>query len=246
MDRLRGRASRERRLRRRPPPRWVRAERVGRGLQPGLPLRGPPAAPRVRRGGRVGLDRRRIACVLVATARGDRRRADGGTPLPADTDPLPASPDRRARRPVRHRRRDVLRPVTDRDERRLRRPVHHRRLHAVRRHLDGLVEGPGGVLDRHARHRCLARAGIGEQVGGGLRDRRAHPFDPCPQCARPGPCHPRDDRDHRRPRLHGHQRPAGRGGRRPGLRQHDVPADHDRADPAGRLRGGRPPRRLDR
>ncbi len=163
-----------------------------------------------------------------------------------DPDPVPAPADRRPGRPVRHRRRDVLRPVADRHERRLCRAVHRCRLHGVRRDLDGLVEGQGRLLDRHARDRGPARTGAGEQVGGGLRDRCARAADPRAQRARPRPGDPRDDRPHRGPRLHGDQRPAGRRRRRPGLRQHDVPADHDRADAADRVRGGRPPGRLDR
>ena len=71
------------------------AERLGRRLQPGLPVRGPPAAPAVRRRRRVGLDRCRLARLRLAAARGHRRRADRGAALPADPDPVPAPADRR-------------------------------------------------------------------------------------------------------------------------------------------------------
>ena len=215
VDRLRRRTARQRGLRRRAPARRLRAERLGRRLQPGLPVRGPPAAAAVRRRRRVGLDRCRLAFVRMAAPRGDRRRAHRGAPLPADPDPVPAPADRRPRRPVRHRRRDVLRSVADRHERRLCRAVHRRRLHGVRRDLDGLVEGQGRLLDRHARDRGPARTGAGEQVGGCLRDRCARPADPRAQRARPRPGDPRDDRPHRGPRLHGDQRPTGRRRRRP-------------------------------
>ena len=77
---------------------------------------------------------------------------------------------------VRAGRRDVLRPVADRHERRLRRPVHRRGLHALRRGLDGLVARPGGVLGRRCRViGAAARPRAREQVGRGLRDRRRSP-----------------------------------------------------------------------
>ena len=117
----------------------------------------------------------RVARLRLADARRHPRGADGGLPVPACADPLPAPARRRARRGVRPRRRDVLRPVAHRHERHLRRLLHHRRLHALRRGLDGLVAGAGGVLGGDAAHRLVARAGAGEQVGRALRDRRDRP-----------------------------------------------------------------------
>ena len=246
MDRLRRRAARQRGLRRRPPAGRRHAGRLVGRLQPGLPVRGPSAAPRVRwRRGDVR-HRYRLARLRLADARGHRRRHHRRPALPARADPLPTAVDRGAGRPVRPRRRDVLRPVTDRDERRLCRAVHRRRLHGLRGRLDGLVARPGGLLDSDAGDRRPARPGAREQVGGGLCHRRPAAADPPAQCA--GARH-RDhgpDRHHRRARLHGHQRPGDLWRPGSGSRQPDLPDHHGRPDAAGR--GGRrhPSDRLDR
>ena len=173
-------------------------------------------------------------------------RADRGPALPARPDPVPAAARGRPRRAVRPVRRDVLRPVPDRHERRLRRAVHRRRLHPVRGDLDGLVARPRGVLARDAGHRRPARAGPGEQVGRGLRDRRAAAADPRPQRARAGAG---DPRARSRSPASSATWPSAcpwSTARPTRVRQPDVPADHGRADPARRRRRGPPPDRLDR
>ncbi len=204
---------------------------LGCRFQCRVPGPGPPADPGLRRRRPVRGHRRRLARVRVAAARGDRRGPDGRAPVPARPDPVPAPARCRTGRAVRAGRRDVLRPVADRHERRVRRAVHHRRLHALRRDLDGLVEGQGRVLAGDARHRRPARAGAREQVGRSLRDRGLAAPDPGPQRPRSGAVDPGVARDHGRPRLHGDQRAGGGGRGRPWLREPDLPVHHGRADP---------------
>ncbi len=110
----------------------------------------------------------------------------------------------------------------------------------------GWWRGRGIVLDSDAAHRRPARAGVGEQMGGRLRDRGAAPPDPRAKRPWPGAGDPRAHRDHRRPRVYGDQRACRRGGSRSGVREPDLPADHGRAHAARRGGRGRSSRRLDR
>ena len=90
VDRLRRRAARQRGLRRRSPARRLRPGRLGRGLQPRLPVRGPPAAPPLRRRRRLGRDRHGLARLRLALPGRHRRRPDRGAAVPARADPVPA------------------------------------------------------------------------------------------------------------------------------------------------------------
>ncbi len=250
MDGLRGRAARERGLRRRPARRGLRRRaarrelrprRMGRRRQRRLPGDRPPGAAGLRRLRVDEVDLDGVARLRLAAPRRDRRGHHRRAHLPAAADPVPAPARRGAGGALRPRRRDVLRPVADRHERRLRRPVHRGRLHAVRRALDRLVAGEVGVLGGDAGHRRPARPRLGEQMGGALRHRRPCPADPRAERARPRRGHPRADRAHLRPRLHGDHRAGRQRHREP-----HVPAGDAGAYPhRGRGRGVAPGR-LDR
>ena len=247
LDRLRRRAARQRRLRRRPAARGFEPVAWAPDVEPDVPVRRTASScsssTATARRPRSSSGSHAFAWRLPGR---HRRRADGraastcwrGSCSGAASSPASSALFVLARR-------DALRPVADRDERRLRRPVHRRRVHASSpRSGPAGGAGRGGVLAGDA-GRSASCSGSPSPPSGSRPTRSARWC--CCILVRSalgrvlailGLIAITE-----RARLHGDQR--ARRGRR-GVRQPDVPADHDRADPRRGRRRGPPPDRLDR